>query len=272
MLGWQQQGDFETMKTLEVLVNPFERKEFESPDSIEKLESIADQKVDFMFNHFIKKTSKIKFPLADGQVSYSKMSALEPSQINLLLNKLLEFNPEYGRRPNLGLFISAAIDLSHDTGNNYFKLSANYPVDYLCRHLGNKKGVLVVELIGDAGSCFGSGSRNSIFSIHGDAKSELGNNTESCIFAVEGDVGDMCGDASRGSIFIIKGKAGESLGFYSKYSIYLAGDVAIRCGELTEESTFATKNSQTYEKIQIYFNPSDKNLYKYHTNKVIMLK
>ena len=131
----------------------------------------------------------------------SQVPLLAPSQIDLVLQRLLQTHYEDGS--DISLYISVLIQKSYDAGHNGFVLhTQNVPLSYLCSHIEGREGrLLSMTVHGDTDNVTGSGSKWCSLRQEGNAEDWYFQSAEHSKIFITGSLGYAPLTNSEGILF-----------------------------------------------------------------------
>jgi len=275
------------MKTLEALVNPFGKEDFESPDNIEKVEFDSDEKIAHMLEqyHTIEPCTYTKDH--DAQIAKVTWETLSPLQIDSLLQMMKGIADKDKLESSItGSFLTKLIHNSVKAGNTEFVLTTgDAKIHTLIEHdwdfyehwripkvkiVGNAGNLLgryghytVFDADGDVGDGLGWGAYRCVFNVKGSTGKNLGRNAKSVIYNIGGDVEELEAQETRMVVFNIKGDVKKFKPFVCVENCIFNIEGRVRDVDYsfshTHKSMFRLHDKSSYEKIYWTFHSNPHN-------------
>jgi formylmethanofuran dehydrogenase subunit C len=165
----------------------------------------------------------------DGNLK--KMKKYSAESIEAFSLALMVFQDEKGFRSKAGVFLSALMIRSRDTGFVIHTAHLEKPIDFLGCY--NRKDIL---LKGNAGDSVGWEMKGGSITIEGDAGFNAGYEMMGGIMTVKGDSGRILGHEMNGGKILVEGDCGEKPGIAMKGGeIIVKGDAGRNAGELMKD-------------------------------------
>jgi hypothetical protein len=218
-----------TAANLALNLDPFGKGRKAVPDSVQKVVPDVDELVERAYGEYLRIPGSGFFYETEELVSRTAIikdkSALNPSQIELLLERIIEEYPaEIVSYRVTGLFLTALIQNSYTYGhyNNFRLATAGSKIGLIGHRLkGTKKDRIVLTIEGNTGHDCGEMARYSKFNIYGNVDADCGWEAKYSDFDIHGNAGEGCGINAEHSNFNIYGNAAEYCGSYAECSRFI---------------------------------------------------
>jgi glutamate synthase domain-containing protein 3 len=239
-----------TIPSIALNLDPFGKGRKAVPDSVQRVVPEVDELVERAYKEYLtipisgyfdKDFDEYMLNVSQKPIIKDR-NVLNPSQIELLLEKIIGENPlKVVNDWNTGLFLTAIIQISYTYGHNNFTLTTgDSHIVYIGHELkGTIDNKIIITVDGNVGADCGQGAEYSIFRIQGNANYGCGLETKFSEFNIQGNADYGCGLCAGHSDFSINGDAGNDCGSYAEYTNFnIRGNAGGWCGEHAERSYF----------------------------------
>jgi len=240
--------------TLELALNPFENKKPGKKADIEqKVEFELDEKVERMMEQY-RQTNFHRYFFNSAQVNSLEYEILNPAQIDILLQKIIQETPKHKTEHiTTSHILSKIIQKSYEEGHNNFTLTTK-KTEMVCvghKLKGTLENLIQITIQGNIGAYFGERSENCTYNLTGDTDDRCGANSKNCTYNIQRNTGFMCGYNSENCEYNIQGNVGGRCGDGSENCTYnLYGNIGEECGWNSIKCTFTTPNKEIYKRIR----------------------